>query len=306
MLELRATKKGDTASFYFYATAAEITILNDPIYVRAAGSGVKIETNLPDGLTFSVNESSIAKIENGYAYGLAVGTTGFTVNCASSYDTGSIVVIGDLTLSGRNLMNIGEKFTITAENVLGTVTFSSSDSSIVSINPKTGKAEAHSFGIVTITAVDSDGAKATYEINVQQVSVDPGIPTNSEFVGYYTLTAANGWKLQVDSLPFTNPDGDTYFYYIEEVDENGNAIASIQGNDAKYIPILYQHGMQLASNGAALTQLSVSNEMTDLSVLLPATGGKGRRTFYQIGGAVMLATAVGYTSYKRRLRRRKL
>lgn len=305
-IELTVTHKGDAITYLFYGTADDIIVLNDPIYVRAAGSGVKIETNLPDGLTFSVNESSIAKIENGYAYGLAVGTTGFTVNRASSYDTGSIVVIGDLTLSGRNLMNIGEKFTITAENVLGTVTFSSSDSSIVSINPKTGKAEAHSFGIVTITAVDSDGAKATYEINVQQVSVDPGIPTNSEFVGYYTLTAANGWKLQVDSLPFTNPDGDTYFYYIEEVDENGNAIASIQGNDAKYIPILYQHGMQLASNGAALTQLSVSNEMTDLSVLLPATGGKGRRTFYQIGGAVMLATAVGYTSYKRRLRRRNL
>ena len=115
------------------------------------------------------------------------------------------------------------------------------------------------------------------------------------------ITSDNNWTNSLNDLPIYDAFGNLYYYYIEEIITNGDNIA---GNGGKYIPVDY------LNNGSNLNDekiLEVTNAfIANPQGQLPSTGGSGVKTYYYIGGAIMLLGIAGFTGIKRReIKRRK-
>lgn len=164
----------------------------------------------------------------------------------------------------------------------------------------------------TITATDSrDGAQTTVTIVVKDMAEIVDItgmePVEIDGKDYIEITANdNNWQKTIDNLPITDDHGNYYFYYIVEVDDNGNPIADdnmLHGNGAKYIPISYAGNGQNLSEDASDNIISVTNKkVADTLGELPMTGGDGTTRYYVTGIAIM-STAAAYYLIRRRRRR---
>ncbi len=208
------------------------------------------------------------------------------------------------------ILGIDQTLQLTASNILGTATWTSSNESVVAFEENVSGSNTIAIrsitnGESTITVTDTDGTTGTFKIFVKEIAVEPDIPEGLVMYKQVTLSAANltqdGTWVITEYLPLTDENGDEYYYYIEEVTDNG----VVQGSGGKYIPISYSdNGFML--DESTVKEVSVANKLTEtIQGELPSTGGSGVRTYYYLGGVMMLLGIAGFTSLKRRERKRR-
>ena len=191
-------------------------------------------------------------------------------------ETINVNVNNGISINGdKDKIAVNEAIQLEAVNVNGSVTWTSSDSAIATVD--NGKVIGKGFGTVTITATDGDGT-ATY-----QIRVDP-VPNDAEKVATITIEGSRNWTAEVDNLPKVSPNGIPYVYYIKEEVSN------------QYIPLSYTgNGAKL--DGDTVPTITVTNKLTKN---LPITGGRGTEKIYMAGGVMMLLAAAAYAMFKRR------
>ena len=154
------------------------------------------------------------------------------------------------------------------------ITWTSSDPTIATVD-ENGLVTPVAFGKTTINAkLGNDTAACLIEVG----AAAPDIPADAKCIQYVNLTSTKDWEAVVDGLDICDENGNPYVYYIVEVDANGNAVTSINGNNgAVYVPVSYSgNGVQVDTNGAK--DVSVTNEFKERDediVTLPMTGGTG-------------------------------
>ncbi len=301
-------------------TPGEINVLNSPIKVRV-GKTNQIQLNFNDNIEFNDYESSVAEINVTEIDGIKVfvvtgntiGTTSFKVTRNGSESYGEIQVIEALTVTVENegIMNVGDTIKLKANNKVGTIEWTSSNPSIVSVDQK-GNATSKMFGEVIITAKDTDGSEVSVKIKVNKVGVTVTLPEGAEPVGdVITLTdgkatagdTTDDWKKDVYNLQYTDENGNEYYYYIVETDDAGHPITTVYGDGATYIPISYVNGLTLKEleSGGSNKQLTVGNQIADKEQgKMPSAGGDGTATYYYLGGIIMLLSAAGFIVLRRR------
>ena len=264
---------------------------------------------------YYVSDESIAEIANNVVTAKSLGSVTITAKAADGRTrTVDLEIVGDLSVvrvtGGQTqyesaLMGLNSSLQLTLQNSIGTVTWAlagDSPTGIVEVDANGNVTSSGTAGTATIVATDSfDNTTAQFTIHVQNIGIEPDLPTGAEFVQYIELNAAGDWSAIVNNLPYTNESGDTYYYYIAECDENGNIVTSINGNGARYIPVEYVNGLALSKDEANRTQLSVTNKMVEeLQGSMPSTGGEGT-TWYNITGMIIIlsSTAV-YILFQRR------
>ncbi len=112
--------------------------------------------------------------------------------------------------------------------------------------------------------------------------------------------------------------GNPYYYYIQEsgyrqtsngeykplTDATGHFIYS---NNASYMPsAYYNNGIAPVEKSEDVMTAKVANKFhSKIQGQLPSTGGSGVTTYYYLGGVMMLLGIAGFTSLKRRERKRR-
>ncbi|MGN0580961.1 MAG: glycoside hydrolase family 9 protein [Ruminococcus sp.] len=264
---------------------------------------------------YSVSDDSIAEIADNIVTAKSLGSVTIT---AKAEDGGTrtvdleiigdftiVRILGDQTQYESALMGLNSVIQLTPRNNIGTVTWALADDSptdIVEVD-STGNVRSNgTSGTATIVATDSyDNTTAQFIITVQNIGIEPDLPTGAEFVQYIELDSKGNWSAIVNNLPYTNESGDTYYYYIAECDEKGNFVTTINGNGAKYIPVEYVNGLALSKDEANMIQLSVTNKMTEeLQGSMPSTGGEGTTWYYITGMIIILSSTAAYILIRRR------
>lgn len=208
-----------------------------------------------------------------------------------------------LTVYGKSTMYKGKTQILSYANKKGTVTWSikaetdSSGNSVIpdciTVNSTTGLVTAVKNGTATIIATDdnnttdtSDDIMAEFTITVTLSAITPDIPEGAELVDTITLSSSKSWLEKRSNLPITDGQGNTYYYYIAEVDDRGEIISNkVSG----YIPVEYDNGKSLSEGN---TELSVTNKKSDVDEgSMPSTGGTGTQP-YKVIGMVMAGGAL--------------
>lgn len=310
---LSATEEGVT-----YAATGEAREL-----VEITGNTVKLKSESNLG-----NESISVKIKGTAADG------------EMSSNEVDLTILGNLYISGEGKMASGYTQTLTAGNVLGNViwdvedvdgydidrsdneiiTVKSGDVTLFNVNKTNGEVTAvGSSGTITVIATDTDGATAEFDIKIDKVPVRPVLPDTSEreLVTEVIMNSTDSWTKTLSNLPLKDSKGNTYYYYVEEYaytydtgnDPQWKVLSTtggyITGTNATYIPISYSdNGVAIDKNGTK--DVTIGNEMiAKVQGQLPSTGGSGVKTYYYIGGAIMLLGIAGFTGIKRRERKRR-
>ncbi|MDD7184697.1 MAG: glycoside hydrolase family 9 protein, partial [Oscillospiraceae bacterium] len=217
-----------------------------------------------------------------------------------------------LTVYGKSTMYKGKTQILSYANKKGTVTWSikaetdSSGNSVIpdciTVNSTTGLVTAVKNGTATIIATDdnnttdtSDDIMAEFTITVTLSAITPDIPEGAELVDTITLSSSKSWQETRSNLPITDGQGNTYYYYIAEVDDRGEIISNkVSG----YIPVEYDNGKSLSETGN--NELSVTNKKSDVDEgSMPSTGGTGTQP-YKVIGMVMAGGALIMLGIRRR------
>ena len=224
---------------------------------------------------------------------------------------GNPVIIAPNGNTEEYILGIDQTLQLTASNILGTATWTSSNESVVALEENASGSNTIAIrsitnGESTITVTDTDGTYGEYEITVKEQAADPGLPEGKILYTTITLTSAdlaNGNWEKIVNLPIEDENGQKYYYYIEEVTVND----VVNGNGGKYMPIKYEgQGVTLNEVGSETPEISVTNRLTQtIQGQLPSTGGSGVKTYYYFGGALMLLGIAGFTGLKRRERKRR-
>ena len=96
-------------------------------------------------------------------------------------------------IKGKDQIKVGDKTTYTGSGFTSDVTWSSSDSGILTIDPNTGEATGVYPGTVTIYAVDKDGHSCSKEVTVVEDS------SKGAWVYLYTKVVYNGVDLSASA-----------------------------------------------------------------------------------------------------------
>ena len=201
---------------------------------------------------------------------------------------------GEKISSGNIQMNVLSSLPV--NGVLGNAAFESSDNSIVYYDPDTQTIKAgENIGTATITITDNAGTAGesaiTLTITTIQSKAESEIPSTAEKLPDITITKDNDWKSDViDELPLNDGNGHNYRYFIKET------------STGSYIPIAYtSNGLELSRYST--TRLALTNAVEETepdSVELPESGSTGTRIYYTVGGILLLLSAAGYVTAKRR------
>ena len=292
----------------------DFTLSIDKTRIRV-GKTANLSSTL-ENVSYSSDDDKLVQIDGNVVTAKAPGTVTIT---ATSQDgrtrTVDLEIIGDFTIVRilgdqtqyeSALMGLNSVIQLTPRNNIGTVTWALADDSptdIVEVD-STGNVRSNgTSGTATIVATDSyDNTTAQFIITVQNIGIEPDLPTGAEFVQYIELDSKGNWSAIVNHLPYTNESGDTYYYYIAECDEKGNFVTTINGNGAKYVPAKYDHnGLALSKDEANMIQLSVTNKMTEeLQGSMPSTGGEGTTWYYITGMIIILSSTAAYILIRRR------
>lgn len=108
-----------------------------------------------------------------------------------------------------------------------------------------------------------------------QPNPDPG-KEESQLVDTITLNQANDWKHQWDNLTSKAPNGNQYYYYVEEIDPPPGFKVSYSDNNTNGVP---------PGNTITITNTS--------EYRLPETGGPGTKP-YILAGSLLMATSLIY------------
>lgn len=216
----------------------------------------------------------------------------------------NVSVIDDLEIVGSDTMNKGTTQKLTTNNAIGSVSWHISEGdAYATIDSSTGEITAgNQDGVVKVTAID-EGGKAEFTIRIELSAVTVNT-NNLEWVKVIELTAGENWQKELN-LPSKDPNGNTYYYYIAEVNSltDRTPTDKITGNNSKYYPIGYSgNGNSLESDDSST--FTVSNEKVPSSASddydLPMTGGQGTQWYYIAGTGILLATTIIYIRKRRR------
>ena len=317
---IRATAGEETASIKVKVLPQPLIVDLSPSEIRAGSESAitvtakgeeinEVEFTIsPEGTGITI-ENNVIKVPADYSGESEVTITASKDGYASGESKLKIKPGLVVSPNGNIVMNVGDIKKFSAYNAIGNVTWENLTPEILSVDEK-GNVTAIMFGQGQIKVRDEgSGEPIVIDITVQQVGVTVKLPENSEIVGNYTLTSddlVNGsWQKAIENLPYVNEYGDEYYYYIVETDANGNPVTAVTGNGVSYIPIYYTNN-GLTLNDVNEKALSVGNAATEKPQgTLPSTGGSGVTTYYYLGGVIMLLSIAGFTSLKRRERKRR-
>lgn len=301
---------GNTASSTITIRGASISVVPDSVTLHA-GKNATITPTPSDGVTYSIENTSIATIDsNGTITGAAPGTTRAVVtrNGQSAYV--DVNVLEPLSIVGNHFMNKGTSQKLTAANNIGSVTWEVIEGGDVITIDSDGNvcSDPTTEGSAKVRATDSDGTTAEFDITIKLTAITPELPADKEWIADITLTKDGNWE-KILNLPKTDNSGREYEYYIVEVGDNGEPITEISGTGGvKYIPIEYENNGTVIGTGE--TVISVTNEANEKpenpGYELPNTGGEGVTRYYYTGAALILLSAfAGSNRIRRRLKERR-
>lgn len=285
-----------------------VTPVVDSIRVRPGGTATITVTPSTGIITYgAVADPTIATIAGNTITGRAAGNTTVSVTRNGISVDVPIAVIDGMSIQGILVMGLKKTQQLQVEGAIGTVTWESNNPDILTIDDEGNVTSSTKTGEVTITATDSSEELASFNISVQVIAETPELPEDQEFVTDITLNKDGSWSKALN-LPLTDENGRTYYYYIVEVDKDGNPAETIQGSGAKYIPISYENNASSLNEGSSVV-MTVVNKLSEKSESyeLPSTGGIGTR-WYTISGLLVLGGGCGgfaTTHLIRRFRKRK-
>ncbi|MCR5111521.1 MAG: Cna B-type domain-containing protein [Ruminococcus sp.] len=189
-----------------------------------------------------------------------------------------------------NLYTMNVNSIVPFENVVGNLNINNDggglivydeDTNTIRTGEKTGEAEI---------SVSDAGQTLTFRLKVEVTQAEPNIPSTATKVQDITISTTNNWISSVVSgLPKTDGQGHTYRYFIKE-----------EATGA-FIPVAYS----TSSEGAALQETPITLDLTNsatqsTSTTLPEAGSTGTKFYTAIGGIMLILSAAGYTTIKRR------
>ncbi len=117
-----------------------------------------------------------------------------------------------------------------------------------------------------------------------------------ELLDEITLDVSNGWEYSLSNLPITSEDGaEQYYYWAIEEDVSGYK-ASYKFDDGGGETVYAINASKLGNGEITIRNTKIES----VSVILPETGGRGTRIYYTAGGLLLMLSAVGYVTFKRR------
>lgn len=307
---ITATEGEYSANFEITVNNASISLGLEPAQIRVGGTAA-LSPNIE--IANYDYDSTLISITGNTITGLSAGDATITAKAADGQKASVVLkVVGQLNITGFegcepgfNAMNLNSVQKLAVENAIGTLSWTSSDDTVITVD--NGTVTSLKDGKATITVTDSyDNKTSSFEIEVKPTAVSPDIPEGIAFYKQIELTAGTNWQQTVADLPITDENGNRYYYYIAEIDSSGNIASSIQGNNAYYIPVSYiGNGSAVSDTGTP--EISVTNSMTEKQEgELPLTGGEGTAKFYYTGGALVLLSAfVGGNRFRRRFKERR-
>lgn len=182
--------------------------ITEPIKIRKNGSAV-INVAPTDNITFNADSGVTVTGSNGQ-YTITAGETPiedaaitFTRNGKSA--AVHVTVLGNLTINGSDAMNKKDTQQLTAENVVGTLTWEVIvGGDLIEISPEGIVTSKDKDGKAKVKVTDSDGSTAEFEIEVKLTGIIPTIPENEVLDGsseqIIILNSGNNWQKEV-----TNP-----------------------------------------------------------------------------------------------------
>lgn len=100
-------------------------------------------------------------------------------------------------------------------------------------------------------------------------------------------TEEDAWTKVISGLPAADANGNTYYYWIEEIPVDGY-IASYKNNGIN------------AVSAAGTQTITITNTKDTSPPTLPEAGSTGTKFYTAIGGIMLILSAAGYTTIKRR------
>ena len=195
--------------------------------------------NAITGVTYTSENNNIATVNSSTGVVTAISngtariTATYTVNGETKSKTHDIIgamdvleATGDTNNNGK--LNYGETWTLALKdaegNAISGVSYSSSDTSIATVNSSTGVIEGVSHGSTTITATYTENGETktkTYDMNVVE-----NIQQISFWLESSYLNVGDTTRVIVTTSPTTNPKG-TFEYRssnnsVATIDNNGN------------------------------------------------------------------------------------
>ena len=135
-----------------------------------------------------------------------------------------------------------------------------------------------------------------------QAAVTEEENTQLQTDGYFdkTISASDNWQISLSDLPMyyiNNGSVETYYYWAEEIEGNSGYITSYSFTDADENT---DYSINAFKSGEAAIRITNTLNQIPESVELPESGSTGTRIYYTIGGILLLLSAAGYVTAKRR------
>lgn len=188
-----------------------IRVSNTTVTVKEGKSTPVTATVAPSNatnkeVTWASENTSIAKVsQTGVITGVKAGTTTITVTTKDGGHKAAVtvtvtapVLAESVSISGEKTVQEGNSIKLTATVLPNntddkTVTWSSSDTKIATVNKTTGKVTGVKAGKVTITAKTSNGKTAEYVVTVTEKPATYTVVLDAEYTG----TEISGWIFTV-------------------------------------------------------------------------------------------------------------
>lgn len=134
------------------------------------------------------------------------------------------------------------------------------------------------------TGEETDPRMESIEVQLFQHKGSPeeeGIPYDSDD-NPIELNAENNWSYTWETLPKDDGSGNTYYYTVKELDEDGNVIENGKPvDDGDTFTVTYRN-----NKGIEKGEVVVTNKVPPKQLILPETGGPGTIP-YTVGGAIL-------------------
>lgn len=111
-------------------------------------------------------------------------------------------------------------------------------------------------------------------------------------------TGADKWLAEIDNLPAQDENGNTYYYWVEEVPVFSNYEVSYLFRDDDNSTTHMINATQKSGNDVDIVVRNT--KQNNVTVEMPSTGGEGTTNYYIIGIIVMLIGVAGLIVFKRR------
>lgn len=220
VVDTKGNKSTSTRVLYYsnQVAATGVTLDNATLTVKTGKTGAIIATVAPANasnpkVNWTTSDATVATVADGTVTGVKAGTATITATTEDgSFTATCAVTIENIAVTGITLadatVSIGDKKTLTAtiepnDATIQTVTWSSSNTAVATINATTGEVKGEAKGETTITATSTSNPTVT---TTCKVTVEDK-PSITWATGNLVADGANGAKVG------TATDGGLYFQF---------------------------------------------------------------------------------------------